>query len=89
MDKAEILNNFFSTQNTLDNTNAWLPNNNFDIPNTLDNITLTLFEEETVLKPLQTGTAAGPDTINNRFLKEFANSLSSPLCDLFNYSLSS
>ena len=67
MDKAEILNDFFSTQNTLDETNASLSNNNLDIPNTLDNITLTSFEVETVLKSLQTGKAAGPDAIKIDF----------------------
>ena len=38
---------------------------------------------------LQTGKAAGSDSVNNRLLKETAHSLSSPLSDLFNYSLSS
>ena len=45
-------------------------------------------EVETCLKSLKTGKAAGPDTLNNRILKELSSPLSSPFCDLFNYSLS-
>ena len=37
---------------------------------------------------MKTGKAAGPDTLNNRILKELSSPLSSPFCDLFNYSLS-
>ena len=42
---------------------------------------------ESVLKALQIGKASGPDTINNRILKELAKPLSFPLSDLFNASL--
>ena len=54
---------------------------------TIDRINLSPSEVETCLKSLKTGKAAGPDTINNRILKELSIPLSSPLCDLFNYSL--
>ena len=33
------------------------------------------------------GKAVGPDTISNKLLKELSTPLSSPLCDLFNFSL--
>ena len=42
---------------------------------------------ETVLKSLPIGKATGPDLINNRLLKELAESLSFPLCERFNFSL--
>ena len=45
-------------------------------------------EVETCLKSLKIGKAAGPDTLNKRILRELSSPLSSPLCDLFNYSLS-
>ena len=35
------------------------------------------------------GKATGPDHINNRILKELSRPLSSPLCELFNFSVSS
>ena len=34
-----------------------------------------------------TGKASGPDTINNRILRDLAHPLSTPLKDLFNFSL--
>ena len=42
---------------------------------------------ELILKSLKLGKAAGPDTVNNRILKELALPLSVPLADLFNLSL--
>ena len=53
----------------------------------LDYLTLTPEEVEQTLKSLSLGKAAGPDSINNRLLKELAQPLSFPLCDLFNFSL--
>ncbi|MES9992730.1 MAG: reverse transcriptase family protein, partial [Candidatus Thiodiazotropha sp.] len=88
-EKAELLNDFFCEQNTINETNASLPNINTSNPNTLDSITLSPSEVEFFLKSLKIGKAAGPDGINNRLLKELAHPLSYPLCDLFNYSLSS
>ena len=45
-------------------------------------------EVESVLKTLLNGKLTGPDEINNCILKELAHELSSPLCPLFNHSLS-
>ena len=49
---------------------------------------ITPTEVESVLKSLSLGKASGPDTVNNRILKELSVELSSPLADLFNQSLS-
>ena len=38
---------------------------------------------------LQNGKASGPDLINNRILKETADEISTPLCTMFNLSVSS
>ena len=87
-DKADILNHFFTAQTVLDDRGATLPTaaarGNFS----LDSISLSPLEVESVLKSLKLGKASGPHQINNRILKELAHSLSFPLCDLFNYSLS-
>ena len=87
-DKADILNHFFTAQTVLDDRGATLPTaaarGNFS----LDAISLSPLEVESILKSLKLGKASGPDQINNRILKELAHSLSFPLCDLFNYSLS-
>ena len=86
-DKATILNDYFTEQSSLDDSNANLPAD-LNIPDfTLNSISITANEVESVLKALQTGKASGPDAINNRILKELAKPLSFPLSDLFNASL--
>ena len=55
--------------------------------NMLNSVQFTPYEVETVLKSLKTGKASGPDSINNRILKELSQPLSYPLCDLSNYSI--
>ena len=45
-------------------------------------------EVESVLKTLLNGKLTGSDEINKCILKELAHKLSSPLCSLFNHSLS-
>ena len=55
--------------------------------NMLNSVQFTPYEVETVLKSLKTGKASGPDSINNRILKELSQPLSHPLCDLFNFSI--
>ena len=64
--KATILNDYFTEQSSLDDSNANLPAD----PNfTLNSISITANEVESVLKALQKGKASGPDAINNRILK--------------------
>ena len=79
MEKVEILDAYFLTQNTLDERNASLPSANFDHDNILHTIHFTPSEVENVLKSLNTRKATGPDCINNRILKELSRPLSSPL----------
>lgn len=86
-DKANLLNDFFTQQTFLDETNASLPHLNSQIETSLDTITITPSEVEDILKSLKTGKATGPDNINNRILKEVAYPLSFPLCELYNLSL--
>jgi hypothetical protein len=45
-------------------------------------------EVKDILATLNTGKASGPSGINNKVLKELSYELSTPLSDLFNYSLS-
>ena len=86
-DKAELLNEFFSEQNTLDNNNTPLPHMTSQSDNMLNSVQFTPYEVETVFMSLKTGKASGPDSINNRILKELSQALSHPVCDLFNYSI--
>ena len=86
-EKASLLNDFFVGQTVLDESRASLPS---DLPipdNNLNTISTSPFEVESILKSLPLGKATGPDAINNRILRELATPLSSPLSDLFNFSL--
>ena len=87
-EKADVLNSFFQEQTLLDDSNKHLPNPSItnDSPK-LNNINIEIKEVSDVLKTLKTGKATGPDSINNIVLKELANELALPLCNLFNHSL--
>ena len=87
-DKANILNNYFQSQTTLDDTNAFLP----DLPlihiqSELTSIVLTPLEVKSILKFLPIGKASGPNGLGNRILRELASEVSVPYCCLFNQSL--
>ena len=88
-DKATLMNNFFVAQTELDESQATLPPDITFPEHSLNFLSTSPFEVETMLKSLQLGKATGPDTINNRVLKELAKPLSFPLSDLFNFSLTS
>lgn len=89
VDKANVFNDYFISQCQLNDDNTPLPDMNIpnDIP-VLENIVLTPDEVKDTLQSLKLGKASGPDGINNRVLKELAFELASPLCRLFNFSLS-
>ena len=78
---------FFCEQNTLNDNNTPLPPMTSQSDNMLNSVQFTPYEVETVLKSLKTDKASGPDSINNRILKELSQPLSHPLCDLFNFSI--
>ena len=88
-DKANILNQFFTDQSILDDTNSTLPPLNQIPQHKLESISISPYEVEDILKTLKTGKAAGPDSIDNRLLKELSGPLSTPLTDLFKFSLAS
>ena len=71
-DKANILNQFFTDQSILDDTNATLPPLNQIPQHKLESISISPYEVEDILKTLKTGKAAGPDSIDNRLLKELS-----------------
>ena len=88
-ENANILNNFFTEQSLLDDSQATLPQTVKNTTYKLDSIIVTPEKVRDTLKSLPIGKAAGPDLINNRLLKELAQPLALPLSDLFNLSLSS
>ena len=87
-DKANVLNDYFRNQTVINDVNVEVPViADYNLVSHLHDIILTPDEIENVLKSLPLGKAAGPDGINNKILKELANTPSSPSCDLFNRSL--
>ena len=87
-EKAHLLNKFFSSQATLDDSSHHLPvithNQSAEL---LESIIIQPSELLDVMRSLPLGKASGPDGINNRILLEAAAELSVPLCQLFNHSL--
>ena len=65
-EKANILNQFFTDQSILDDTNATLPSLNQIPQHKLESISISPHEVEDILKIIKTGKAAGPDSIDNR-----------------------
>ena len=53
----------------------------------LSSLNITALEVKSVLENLPLGKAVGPDSINNRVLRELANELADPLSLFYNFSL--
>ena len=71
--KKQTYHFFITEQTYLEETNTSLPTATVTPPDTI-NIILTPQEVDSVLKSLPIGKATGPDLINNRLLKELAES---------------
>ena len=84
--KATLLNNYFASQSYIDDTYHDMPNVQCS-NESLNHLLITPTEVEDALKCLKTAKASGPDSLSNRILRELTVQLSSPLCDLFNFSL--
>ena len=74
-DKADIFNLFFQPQSQLDDSNKDVRILAAHI-NCIDSIHTETEEVHNILKTLQVGKACGPDLINNRILREIAESVS-------------
>ena len=83
-----MFNNYFAQQTFLDDISSVLPDSTNGSRPSLDNIVFTQQEVQGVLEILQLGKSTGSDNVNNRILKELSSTLSKPLCDSFNHSIS-
>jgi hypothetical protein len=86
-EKANSLNEYFTSISTLDDTTASLPN---FVPKTdvvLDKVVVTEQEIVDILLGLMVNKTSGPDEISHRMLKSTARTICKPLCILFNLSL--
>ena len=87
-DKANVLNDFFCKKTMLYDEKASLPELPLFDGIGISYIVVTSDDVNSVVKALSIGKATDPDGINNCILRELAPGLSSPLCSLFNQSLS-
>ena len=86
-EKANCLNDYFSSVSSLDDSNTQLPP---FIPKTncvLDNITIERSDIEHLIGNLDPNKAVGSDGISHKLLKQIKFTISSPLFKLFNKSL--
>ena len=89
--KTNLLNDFFVSQTSLDDSTPTLPNTDLPDNNTLHNIIITVeVSGSSICSRYSNWDSSVPDNtcIYNRLLKEIAYPISKPLHDLFNYSLS-
>ena len=87
-EKANLLNNYFAIQSTMNTADLNPPSLPVSSDPNLESVTIINQDIIDVLQCLDTNKACGPDSINPILLKEAANELCYPLCKLFNLSLS-
>ena len=81
--KANLFNQFFSQQSTLENPDDTAPQlDQFD--NALTNIMTTTEEVKSIIRSLDKTKSAGPDNIHNRLLIAGVDQISGPLSLFFN-----
>ena len=87
--KAQILNDFFIDQTTVDDSNFSLPAEapGLGQTNTLETLSVNSTEVFWILKSLDISKANGPDGVSARLLREGAPAISESLAKLFNISL--
>ena len=86
MEKAECLNEYFTSFSTLDDTNRYLPAFELKCQNQLLNTSCTASEIQSLIEILNPNKASGPDGIRNKMLKPVSKEIPVPLSILFNRS---
>ena len=87
-EKCRIFNDHFTKKSKLPDQLPQIPNIATNTEHSLINITFTRDEVLKTLKNLDISKASGPDGISNTLLKRTAPTICSPLCSLFNKSMS-
>ena len=85
-EKAECLNDFFTSVSTINDDNCPLPTFELKCQNKLTSILCTPEEIQSLIEILNPNKASGPDGISNKMLKPVAKEVSVPLSILFNRS---
>ena len=87
LEKANLLNDYFCSISTIDDSNINLPEFNIRTESLLLNVNTETSEVIDILSNLQLNKAIGPDGISHRMLKHTCHSIATPLRKLFNLSL--
>ena len=87
-EKAECLNDYFSSISNVDDRNTTLPPFYCKTHNSLSNVSCTENEIELLIQTLNPNKANGLDGISNRMLKSVSKTISKPLAILLNRSFS-
>ena len=85
--KSNLLNDYFCSISTIDDSNINLPEFNKRTNSSLTNIIIDSSEVIDVLSNLKVNKASDPDGISHRMLKNTCRAIATPLCKLFNLSL--
>lgn len=86
-EKAECLNNYFTSISSVDDSTTVLPPFDRKCNASLNSFNITVRDVEEIISTLATNKAVGLDFISHRLLKSTSKSISKPLCALFNKSL--
>ena len=87
-EKANCLNNFFVSVSNLNDDGVQLPAFNRYTDTILSDVSICQSEVTDMIKTLNTNKAVGEDSISHKVIKSVSTSISRPLCQLFNKSLS-
>ncbi|MEW8548206.1 MAG: reverse transcriptase family protein [Candidatus Thiodiazotropha sp.] len=87
IEKAEVLNQYFASQSTINDINSSLPD--LDLPNhpQLETINISQEDVKAAISSLKPHKAPGPNSVSPKLIKEAKNELSYAFSKLFNLSL--
>ena len=86
-EKVNLLNDYFCSISTIDDSNVELPVFRNRTDSSLSNIIIQIPDDTDVLGILKVNKASGPDGISHRMLKNTCRTVAVPLCKLFNLSI--
>ena len=85
--KADVFNNYFVSQSSLDQSRVWHPGQPPPSPFTISDLNITEHDVFKIVSSLDLGKATGPDGIGNKLLREAAPCISGVLARLFQLSI--
>ena len=88
LEKIELLNNYFTSITRLDDNNEEIPNIEKKTNEFFPDILIQEQEILDIISIIPVNKAIGPDGISHKMLKSCKDTISRPLCKLFNKSLS-